>query len=454
MRVLAVTQHVALLPRRAGPVREPRAVGRAVPAPTPIQDATATSYDAVWANASAASRWRCTSVKPPDVTAATHLGVPVRRDDDGDVGVVLGGAAHHRRSADVDLLDALGRARTRDHGVAERVEVGDDELERLDVQVGQLRDVVRVAHIGEQAGVHPRVQGLDPAVEALREAGQLLHRGHRHTRRRDPGRRRPGRDDRDPGGVQERWPGPPDRSCHRRTPALAGSADALRRPGALLALCGAQGIVTFLPLTVQPLRTIFPTYSTSWARSATLIRSVSVSSVSSASHRDGDLRDDHAGVDALVDDEKRCARYFYAVGEGITRAVDPREGRQQRVVRVEVAAAELAQERRPGQPQEPGRDDQVRPVRRDRAPSAPRPRPRGCRGRRPTPRRSARPAAAARSTPPVPGRSAPTATTCRAVRRVGTRLEQGLQVRATAGDQHDQTPSRPRSPRTRHVRRP
>ena len=35
----------------------------------PIQDATATSYDAVWANASAASRWRCASVKPPSATA-------------------------------------------------------------------------------------------------------------------------------------------------------------------------------------------------------------------------------------------------------------------------------------------------------------------------------------------------------------------------------------------------
>src|SRR5690606_29291518 len=44
----------------------------------------------------------------------------------------------------------------------------------------------------------------------------------------------------------------------------------------------AHPILTFLPETVQPSRTIRPTYSTSCARSATLIRSARVSSVSSS----------------------------------------------------------------------------------------------------------------------------------------------------------------------------
>ena len=37
----------------------------------PIQEATATSYDAVCTNASAASRWRCSRVNPPSATAAS-----------------------------------------------------------------------------------------------------------------------------------------------------------------------------------------------------------------------------------------------------------------------------------------------------------------------------------------------------------------------------------------------
>ncbi len=108
VRVLAVPQVRPLVPGRAGPVREPRAVVRtgqdaAHPGghgdvvrrgvreglggqPLPLGEGEATGRDGL-----------------------EHLGVPVGRDDDRDVRVVLGGAAHHRRAADVDLLDALGR---------------------------------------------------------------------------------------------------------------------------------------------------------------------------------------------------------------------------------------------------------------------------------------------------------------------------------------------------------
>src|SRR5690606_5512120 len=43
-----------------------------------------------------------------------------------------------------------------------------------------------------------------------------------------------------------------------------------------------HGIVTFLPVMVQPSRTSRPTYVTSWRRSASLMRSVSDSTVSSS----------------------------------------------------------------------------------------------------------------------------------------------------------------------------
>ena len=42
-------------------------------------------------------------------------------------------------------------------------------------ELGQLGLVRREGQVGQQARVHPRVQGLDPAVQALGEPGQLLH---------------------------------------------------------------------------------------------------------------------------------------------------------------------------------------------------------------------------------------------------------------------------------------
>ena len=61
----------------------------------------------------------------------------VRRvDDDGDAVVVLGRGPHHRRTTDVDQLDS---------GVGgERIEVDDDEVDRLDAVLGEIGSVRRV----------------------------------------------------------------------------------------------------------------------------------------------------------------------------------------------------------------------------------------------------------------------------------------------------------------------
>ena len=63
---------------------------------------------------------------------------------------------------------------------AERVQVDDHEFERRDAEFLERRDVLGFALIGQQAGMHPRVQCLDPAVEHLGEAGELLDRGDRN----------------------------------------------------------------------------------------------------------------------------------------------------------------------------------------------------------------------------------------------------------------------------------
>jgi hypothetical protein len=83
---------------------------------------------------------------PPHLERQTSLGpdgvedlaVARRAHDDADGGEVLRGRADHRRSADVDLLDHVVLPGPARHGLAERVQVHDDEIDRLDVVLGEL----------------------------------------------------------------------------------------------------------------------------------------------------------------------------------------------------------------------------------------------------------------------------------------------------------------------------
>src|SRR5699024_1053326 len=108
----------------------------------------------------------------------------------------------HRGSADVDLLHAVVEARTAGDGVGERIEVDDDEVEGLDPELVELAPMVRLAGVGEDARVHPRVEGLDPPFETFGEPGQVFDLRHLGTRLGDLGSRRTGRHDLDSGGVE------------------------------------------------------------------------------------------------------------------------------------------------------------------------------------------------------------------------------------------------------------
>ena len=129
-------------------------------------------------------------------------------------------------------------------GVDERVEVHDDELERLDAELVELLAVVLEPQVGEDAGVHARVQRLDPAVEALGEAGELLDLGHRDAGGGDLAGGRAGGDELDARGVQA--------AGELLEPGLVVDADqrAADRPrssvGGVL-----TGSWTFLPVTVR-----------------------------------------------------------------------------------------------------------------------------------------------------------------------------------------------------------
>ncbi len=111
---------------------------------------------------------------PSRVQRLEDGGIAGGRRHDRHAARVLGGRPDHRGAADVDLLDQAVEVQLAAGctlgGGAERVEVHDDELERLDRRGRQLDDVVGVAAIGEDPGVDPRVQRLHPPVEHLGEA--------------------------------------------------------------------------------------------------------------------------------------------------------------------------------------------------------------------------------------------------------------------------------------------
>ena len=140
--------------------------------------------------------------EPAVAHGGQYVPVTVGIDDHGDGRVVLRRRSHHRRAADVDLLHALVGCGTARDGLAERIEVDHDEVERLDAELVELRPVGVEAQVGQDARVHAGVQRLDPPVEALREAGQLLDRRDRDPGRRDARCRRPGRHERHAGLVQ------------------------------------------------------------------------------------------------------------------------------------------------------------------------------------------------------------------------------------------------------------
>ena len=108
-------------------------------------------------------------------------------DDDDDVIVVLGRAADHRRAADVDIFDSILERRVAAQRRLERIEVDDQEIDRRDVVGDHRRLMGRVGADRQQPAVHARVEGLDPPVHHLGEAGDL----------RDV-------DDGEPGGAQGR----------------------------------------------------------------------------------------------------------------------------------------------------------------------------------------------------------------------------------------------------------
>jgi hypothetical protein len=93
--------------------------------------------------------------------------------------VVLRRGAQQARAADVDHLNRLfERAIRAANRLLERVQVHDHHVDRLDALLFELPHVLGVVAVGQNRGVDLGVQRLDPAVEHLREAGDVLDERH------------------------------------------------------------------------------------------------------------------------------------------------------------------------------------------------------------------------------------------------------------------------------------
>ena len=103
-----------------------------------------------------------------------HLFVVGGLDHDRHPRVILRGGADQGRPSDVDHLDGLGPRGSAGDRLLERIQVHDDEVERLDRRGLHVTRVVIASVVAEDAREDLRVERLDPSAEDLRKSGLVL----------------------------------------------------------------------------------------------------------------------------------------------------------------------------------------------------------------------------------------------------------------------------------------
>ncbi len=98
--------------------------------------------------------------------------------DDGDKGVVLCRAPHHRRSADIDILDNLVAACALGYGGGKGIEIDDHQIDRANLMLLHRRCMFGIIAHREQAAMDLWVQRLHPPVHHFGKAGQLADVHH------------------------------------------------------------------------------------------------------------------------------------------------------------------------------------------------------------------------------------------------------------------------------------
>jgi hypothetical protein len=95
-------------------------------------------------------------------------------DEDQDRGEVLGGGAQDRGSADIDVLERVFERDVRFGGcLAKWVEVYSNDVDSGQPSPLQFLHVLGLVAPGEEAGVDGGMEGLDAAIEYLREGGEF-----------------------------------------------------------------------------------------------------------------------------------------------------------------------------------------------------------------------------------------------------------------------------------------
>ena len=125
---------------------------------------------------------------PPEIEPGPAVGALNFRDQRGivrrighdcNVRVVLGRRSHHRRPADIDVLDHFIASGALGHGFAERVEVDHHQIDRTDIVFGHRGRVFGIVAHRQQAAVDFGVQRLDASVHHFGKAGQVRNVAHR-----------------------------------------------------------------------------------------------------------------------------------------------------------------------------------------------------------------------------------------------------------------------------------
>ena len=117
------------------------------------------------------------SFGPPDL--GEHAIVIVGVDHDEHILKILRGRPHHAGSADIDFLDKRVQRDVRlRSGLHERIQIHHDEIDRHNLMPADGGHVAGVVAPGQNAAMHRRVQGLDPAVHDLGKSGDVGDSGH------------------------------------------------------------------------------------------------------------------------------------------------------------------------------------------------------------------------------------------------------------------------------------
>src|SRR5213594_1679168 len=112
--------------------------------------------------------------------------------------MILRRGPDHRRAADVDVLDRfLSRDVGARHGLLERIERRDDEVDWGNSMLLERGEMLGHIPAGEEPSVDSRMERLDPTVEHFREPGDVRHLSHRYPGLAEELRGAPGRENLD-----------------------------------------------------------------------------------------------------------------------------------------------------------------------------------------------------------------------------------------------------------------